>query len=57
METFLYEMPLINDHSNGLFVDFRDETNIDTKSSFGYQKEKFWIPHLCRKRIFAYVYN
>lgn len=35
MEMFLYEMPLINGHSNGLCVDFRDETNIDIKSSFG----------------------
>lgn len=25
----------VNDHSNGLFVDARNETNIDSKSSFG----------------------
>lgn len=40
METFLYEMPLINGHSNGLSVDFREETNTDIKSSFGYQMER-----------------
>lgn len=31
----LFELPLVNDHSNGLFVDARNETNIDSKSSFG----------------------
>lgn len=41
---------LINGHSNGLSVDFRDETNIDIKSSFGYL-------YLFRKRIYTCKYN
>lgn len=57
MEMFLYEMPLINGHSNGLSVDFREETNIDIKFSFGYQTERTWNLYLFRKRIYTCKYN